>query len=167
MLAPYRQREILEITVFSFGVMQKVQNFRANSGPFRPTLEKNVWNNFDLESSQLSKNVRNLKIWHILAFWTTLKYTLLWYTITSVVLTFSFFWSFQQPFPWPLFDKAFTHSFQEDSMGKCYKWRRHKKIDGLLMLYTMPEQFSTATLHTFILATAMRFLAAIFYFSYS
>ena len=35
------------------------------------------------------------------------------------------------------------------------------------MLYTMPEQFSTATLHTFILATAMRFLAAIFYFSYS
>ena len=52
--------------------MQKVQNFRANAGPFRPTLEKNVWNNFDLESSQLSKNVRNLKIWHILAFWTTL-----------------------------------------------------------------------------------------------
>ena len=73
MLAPYRQREILEITVFSFGVMQKVQNFRANAGPFRPTLEKNLWNHFDLESSQLSKNVRNLKIRHILAFWTTLQ----------------------------------------------------------------------------------------------
>ena len=38
-LAPYRKIEILEITVFSFGVMQ---NFRANAGPFRPTLEKNV-----------------------------------------------------------------------------------------------------------------------------
>ena len=52
--------------------MQKVLNFRANAGPFRPTLEKNVWNSYDLESSQLSKNVRNMKIWRILAFWTTL-----------------------------------------------------------------------------------------------
>ena len=52
-------------------------------------------------------------------------------------------------------------------MGKCTNEEGIKKIDGLLMLYTMPEQFSTATLHTFILATAMRFLAAIFYFSYS
>ena len=46
MLAPYRKIEILEITVFSFGVMQ---NFRANSGPFRPTLEKNDKNDFDVD----------------------------------------------------------------------------------------------------------------------
>ena len=43
MLAPYRKIEILEITVFSFGVMQ---NFRANAGP---TLEQNDKNNFDVE----------------------------------------------------------------------------------------------------------------------
>ena len=68
--------------------MQKVQNFRANAGPFRPTLEKNVWNNFDLESSQLSKNVRNLKIWHILAFWTTLylEYILVKISISREVI---------------------------------------------------------------------------------
>ena len=48
-LAPYRKREILEITVFSFGVKQKVQKFRANSGLFRPILEKNGKNDFDVE----------------------------------------------------------------------------------------------------------------------
>jgi hypothetical protein len=42
MLAPYRQGEMLEITLFSFGVMQKMQKSRANARPFRPTLEKNV-----------------------------------------------------------------------------------------------------------------------------
>ena len=47
--------------------MQKMQNLRSNAGPFRPTLEKDVKINFDLESSQLSKNVRNLTIGHTLA----------------------------------------------------------------------------------------------------
>ena len=41
-----------------------MQNFRANSGPFRPTLEKNDKNDFDVEWSKLSKNVR---IGHTLA----------------------------------------------------------------------------------------------------
>ena len=43
--------------------MQKVQNLRSNAGSFRPT--------------QLSKNVRNLKICRILAFWTTLLWVYL------------------------------------------------------------------------------------------
>ena len=46
MLAPYRKIEILGITVFSFGV---IKNFIANAGPFRPPLEKNGKNDFDVE----------------------------------------------------------------------------------------------------------------------
>ena len=34
---------------------------------FRPTLEKNDKNDFDVEGSKLSKNVRNLRIGHTLA----------------------------------------------------------------------------------------------------
>ena len=90
------------------------------------------------------------------------------YSITTVtsILTFSFFWSFQQPFPWPLFDKAFTHSFQEDSMGKCYKWRRHKKnrwfADALYyartVFYCHPPYFYTCYCYAFLSRHILLFL---------
>ena len=60
----YRKRELLEIYMFSFGIMQ---NLRSNSRPLNNDLEKNVKNDFDAEWFKLSKNVRYLKIGHILA----------------------------------------------------------------------------------------------------
>ena len=82
--------------------MQKMQNLRSNAGPFRPTLEKNVKINFDLESSQLSKNVRNMKIWRILAFWTTLVFTRFGRTLAALELYFT-----PIPSPTPLYSLQF------------------------------------------------------------
>ena len=76
-LAYYREREILEIYMFSFGVMQKFEKLRSNSRPLNSDLEKNAFNNFNPEWSQLFKTVRNLKIGHILAHWATLIHTYL------------------------------------------------------------------------------------------
>ena len=42
----YRKRELLEMYIFSFGVMQ---NLRSNSGPLNNDLEKNGKNDFDAE----------------------------------------------------------------------------------------------------------------------
>ena len=42
----YRKRELLEIYMFSFGVMQ---NLRSNPRPLNNDLEKNVKNDFDAE----------------------------------------------------------------------------------------------------------------------
>ena len=68
-LAPYRKIELLDYLLFSFGIMQ---NFRSISRPFRTTVENSYLNKFDVELSQLSKNVRDLKIGHILASWSSL-----------------------------------------------------------------------------------------------
>ena len=57
--APYQKIEIEWITTISFGIMQK---FRPFSRPFRPTVEKNYLVNFGAKSSQLFKNVQDLKI---------------------------------------------------------------------------------------------------------
>ena len=59
LLGPYRKIEMLELQLFSFGVMQ---NFRPFSLPFRPTVEQNGKNELDLNLSKLSKTVRDLKI---------------------------------------------------------------------------------------------------------
>ena len=45
--------------MFSFGL---VQNFEPFSRPFRATVEKSYLVQFDVELSQLSKNVQDLKI---------------------------------------------------------------------------------------------------------
>ena len=58
-LAPYRKIELLDYLLFSFGI---VQNFRPFSRPFKATVENSYLNEFDVEWSQLSKNVRDLKI---------------------------------------------------------------------------------------------------------
>ena len=42
----YRKREVLEIYMFSFGIML---NLRSNSRPLYNDLEKNVKNDFDAE----------------------------------------------------------------------------------------------------------------------
>ena len=44
-----------------------MQKFRPFSRPFRPTVEKNYLVNFGAKSSQLFKNVQDLKIGRILA----------------------------------------------------------------------------------------------------
>ena len=64
LLGPYRKIEMLELQLFSFGVMQ---NFRPFSRPFRPTVEQNGKNELDLILSKLSKTVRDLKIGQSLA----------------------------------------------------------------------------------------------------
>ena len=64
------KENILEIQMFSFGVMQK---FRSNSQPLKNGLEKSDLNDFNVEWSQLFKKVRNLNIGHILSKWATLQ----------------------------------------------------------------------------------------------
>ena len=49
----------LKHLLFSFGI---VQNFRPYSRPFKATVENSYLNRFDVEWSQLTKNVQDLKI---------------------------------------------------------------------------------------------------------